>query len=133
MKIGIVLVIVGVVLAGWVTPSDRKLKESIARGKEIYSENCITCHMAKGEGVVGAFPPLAASDYFADSTELAIRAIKFGLRGAIKVNGKVYDSMMPEPGLSNAEVADVTNYILNSWGNKPKKGRVTEQWVEGVK
>lgn len=133
MRICSGLLLLCMVFMAWVTPSDEKLKESIARGKEIYSENCITCHMAKGEGVVDAFPPLAKSDYFADSTELAIRAIKFGLRGAIKINGKVYDSIMPEPGLSNAEIADVTNYILNSWGNKPKKGMVTEQWVEGIK
>jgi mono/diheme cytochrome c family protein len=29
--------------------------------------------------------------------------------------------MMPNPGLTEDEVADVMNYILNSWGNSGSK------------
>jgi nitrite reductase (NO-forming) len=32
-------------------------------GKEVYDVNCITCHMEKGEGMEGVFPPLAKADY----------------------------------------------------------------------
>lgn len=121
-----------VLLSAATIPADKELEKSIARGKEIYNDNCITCHMAKGEGVPEAFPPLAESDYFADSTELAIRAIKFGLQGPIKVNGEEYDNQMPETGLAPEEIADVMNYILNSWGNEAKEGMITKEMVEGV-
>jgi nitrite reductase (NO-forming) len=39
------------------------LKASIARGKEIYTAQCITCHMEQGEGIESVYPPLAKSDY----------------------------------------------------------------------
>ena len=46
----------------------------------------------------------------------------------ITVNGKTYDNVMPPMGLTNKEVADVTNYILNSWGNNSDT-LITEQEV----
>ena len=36
------------------------LKASIERGKEVYNVHCITCHMEKGEGLEGVFPPVAS-------------------------------------------------------------------------
>ena len=42
----------------------KNLKASILRGQELYDDMCITCHLANGEGVPKAFPPLAGSDYF---------------------------------------------------------------------
>jgi mono/diheme cytochrome c family protein len=39
---------------------------------------------------------------------------------------------MPAMGLSNQEVADVMNYVRNSWSNKNQK-MITPQQVEAVK
>ena len=40
-----------------------QIEVSIKRGKAVYNNMCITCHMANGKGVPRAFPPLADSDY----------------------------------------------------------------------
>ncbi|QRR01911.1 c-type cytochrome [Dyadobacter sandarakinus] len=112
---------------------DDELAKSIERGKMVYSENCITCHMGTGEGVTATFPPLAKSDYLMQTPENAIRAVKFGLMGKITVNKVDYDNMMPNPGLDDAEVADVLNYIMNSWGNSSEKKMITKKMVEEVK
>jgi mono/diheme cytochrome c family protein len=109
-----------------------ELAESIARGKEVYMNNCIVCHMGKGEGVAKLNPPLAGSDYLFKTPDKAIRAIKYGLQEAIEVNGVKYKGMMPEPGLENEEIADVMNYISNSWGNKSEK-IIDVKTVEGIK
>ena len=93
------------------------LKGSIARGKDVYEANCVTCHMAEGEGIEGAFPPLAKSDYLTDKTRL-VKVVLLGLRGPIKVNGKEYDGEMAGLSLTDEQVADVLNYVRNSWGNK---------------
>ena len=37
------------------------LKESVARGRLVYNDFCITCHMASGEGVANVFPPMAVN------------------------------------------------------------------------
>lgn len=108
-----------------------KLKESIKRGKEVYDNMCISCHLANGEGVPKVFPPLAKSDYLMKKREASIRAIKYGLKGEIVVNGVIYKSMMLKAGLDPGEIADVMNYITNSWGNKNSK-MITIQEVEAI-
>ena len=99
------------------TQKDSKLDASIERGKSVYNDMCITCHLADGKGVPKAFPPLADSDYLKEKQKESIVGIKNGMSGEMVVNGITYNSVMAPLGLSNEEVADVMNYINNSWGN----------------
>lgn len=96
---------------------DKALVESMERGKDIYTDFCVQCHMENGEGVAGTFPPLAQSDYLIHKREESIRGIKYGQKGEIVVNGKTYNNIMAPMGLTDGEVADVMNYISHSWGN----------------
>jgi len=96
---------------------DRDLEESKKRGEDIYMSYCITCHMDKGQGIHGAFPPLANSDYLMADKERAIRTILNGLTEEITVNGQVYFGEMTPQDLNDREIADVLNFIMNSWGN----------------
>ncbi|MEW4925130.1 cytochrome c [Algibacter sp. 2305UL17-15] len=109
-----------------------ELQESIKRGNEIYTDFCINCHMANGEGVENTFPPLAKSDYLKNNRTASIRGIKYGQQGEITVNGKVYNGYMAPMGLDDEEVADVMNYINNSWGNSNSE-IVTVEEVARVK
>jgi len=95
-----------------------KLKESIERGSVIYKDFCIVCHQTNGEGLENTFPPLAKSDYLIANRKESIKAVKFGQTGEITVNGKTYNNAMAPLGLYDEEIADVMNYITNSWGNK---------------
>ncbi|GGZ15274.1 hypothetical protein GCM10007049_04180 [Echinicola pacifica] len=113
-------------------PQDDPLKASIKRGEEVYKEFCITCHMSNGKGIEGAFPPLDSADFLLKNREASIRAVKFGLSGELTVNGKEYNNTMTNLGLYDEEVADVMNYVLNSWSNKSKK-MVTEEEVKNIK
>ena len=108
------------------------LQESIKRGKEIYTDFCITCHLPNGEGVEKVYPPLAKSDYLTNHRKESIKGIKYGQQGEIIVNGKTYNGVMAPLGLGDDEVADVMNYILNSWGNSCDK-MVTEEEVSKIK
>lgn len=114
------IVTVGVLVLSF---QDKTLQDSIKRGEEAYTTNCITCHMAKGEGLEGSFPPLARADFIAkDKTgKASIGAILIGMSEEITVNGKKYNSIMPAQAyLSDEEIADILNYVRNSWGNKGK-------------
>lgn len=106
---------------------DKELKESMQRGKEIYTDFCITCHLANGEGVENTFPPLAKSDYLMNNRAASIKGVKYGQRGPLIVNGVTYDNTMMPLGLENEEIADVMNYVLNSWGNSGAKMVTTEE------
>jgi mono/diheme cytochrome c family protein len=108
------------------------LKESMERGNEIYTDFCVSCHLPNGEGVKNVYPPLAKSDYLVKNREASIRGIKFGQQGEITVNGNKYNTPMAALGLSDDEVADVFNYISNSWGNKNSK-MLTKAEVSKIK
>ena len=95
------------------------LKESIARGKEIYIAQCMSCHMDEGQGIEDVYPPLAKSDYLMKDKLRSINNVIHGVTGEIAVNGKSYNmDMMAFEFLTDQEVSDVLNYIRNSWGNK---------------
>lgn len=100
---------------------DKELKESMKRGEEIYTDFCITCHLANGEGVEYTYPPLAKSDYLINNREASIKGVKYGQRGPLVVNGVTYDNTMAPLGLENEEIVDVMNYVLNSFGNSGAK------------
>lgn len=105
--------------------------QDFPEGKAVYDDLCITCHMPNGQGVSKTFPPLAKSDYLMTKRQESIYAIKYGLRGKITVNGKTYNSVMAPLGLSDKEIANVTNYITNSWSNK-NKDLITENEVSKI-
>lgn len=107
------------------------LKESIARGGIVYTDFCMQCHLTNGMGIPGNFPPLANSDWLKDKRKESIHGVKFGQKGEITVNGKTYNGVMAPMGLSDQEVADVMNYIMNNWGNTQEK-MVTEAEVAEI-
>lgn len=111
--------------------TNQELKKSIERGKEVYADFCIQCHLGNGKGNE-TIPPLSGSDWLVNKRKESIHAVKYGQSGPIKVNGKSYNSSMPPMGLTDEEIADVMNYIMNTWGNKQTK-MVTVLEVSGVK
>jgi len=114
-----ILSIVTLVLAGSAFLQDYDLAKSIERGKDVYTANCIDCHMAGGIDPQGQYPPLAKSDYLQKSADSLIKVILHGQSGVVLVNGKKYDDqMLGEDFLNDAQIADVLNYIRNSWDNK---------------
>ena len=111
---------------------NKPLKESMLRGDEVYTDFCIQCHLENGEGIEGIFPPLSNSDYLLNNIEESIYAIKYGMEGPIKVNGELYDGIMVSQGLDSEEIADVMNYILNSWGNSLNNEIITLEKVNEI-
>ncbi len=109
-----------------------ELTKSILRGKDVYLDFCLRCHLADGRETPGIIPPLDGSNWLTHKRTKSIHAVKFGQSGPIKVNGKMYNNTMPAMGLTDEEVADVMNYIMNSWSNKQSK-MVTEAEVKAIK
>lgn len=105
--------------------------DSYMRGQMLYVDFCVRCHLPDGTGETGLIPPLANADFLQD-IQATVQSIKYGIHGPITVNGVIYNNTMAPMGLENDEIADVTNYILNSWGNSADV-IVTEAYVRGVK
>ncbi len=91
----------------------------MAAGKAVYARACVACHEADGSGAPRIYPPLPgnANLQSADPTS----TLRIILDGAQTVT----TPRAPNPGsmpayakqLSDQEIADVANYIRNSWGN----------------
>ncbi|MFT6054216.1 MAG: nitrite reductase (NO-forming) [Roseivirga sp.] len=111
---------------------DAALKKSMEDGKGIYQGLCMACHLNEGQGIASVFPPIAKSDYLMADLDRSIKIMLEGQQGEIIVNGKKYNGVMPAPGLDDKDIADVLNYVRNSWGNKGEK-TVTVQQVAKVR
>ncbi len=111
-------------------PQDQ-LKESMERGGLVYTDFCMQCHMANGQGVPGTFPPLMNSNWLQNKRTKSIHAVKYGQKGEITVNGETYNGVMVPMGLTDQEIADVMNYIMNRWGNT-QHSMVTEEEVANI-
>tara|TARA_R110000850_G_scaffold30630_2_gene84159 strand:+ start:7690 stop:8151 length:462 start_codon:yes stop_codon:yes gene_type:complete len=108
-----------------------ELEKSISRGQSVYNDFCIQCHLPNGKGTKGIFPPLDGADWLVEKRTESIHAVKYGQKGEIVVNGVTYNNVMPPMGLSDQEVADVMNYVMNSWSNTQDK-MVTVEEVKAI-
>src|SRR5690554_274335 len=90
-----------------------------ADGAAIYSAQCSACHQANGQGVPGAFPPLASSEWLLADAAIPVAIVHDGLQGEIQVAGNTFQGVMPKFGgtLSDAELAAVLSYARSEWGN----------------
>jgi len=95
-------------------------KKIMKYGKKLYTTNCSACHQMNGAGIPGAFPPLAKSDFIKNDEKVVFSSILLGNKGKMTVNGVDYNGVMPPVKMNNKEIAAVTTFIMNSWGNKGK-------------
>jgi cytochrome c551 len=64
-------------------------------------------------------PPLAGADYLVANRNSLPCIIRYGIADNIVVNGVQYaEQMAGHPELSDIDIANVLNYIGNSWGNQ---------------
>jgi len=95
-----------------------------ADGAKIYAQ-CAGCHQANGQGIPGAFPPLAGhvAEILskAGGREYLIKALLWGLQGQIEVKGMKYNGAMPAfAQLKDEEIAAVLTHIATAWGDNKK-------------
>jgi mono/diheme cytochrome c family protein len=91
---------------------------SMKAGGEIYAHACVSCHETDGSGAPRIYPPLPGNALL-QSTDPAstLRIILDGAQTVTTPRAPNAGSMPAYKQLSDQEVADVTNYIRNSWGN----------------
>jgi mono/diheme cytochrome c family protein len=93
---------------------------AMKRGAAIYSDACASCHLEQGVGQPRYFPPMAGD-------AVAQQADPGGLEHLILAGARTGPSpTRPSPlsmpsfawKLSDEEIADVSTYVRNSWGNR---------------
>ena len=104
-----------------------------ALGKQVYENNCSSCHQLSGAGLPGLFPPLNVNAVVAavDATGHIVTIVN-GLQNKI-IDGVTYPALMPPFGaiLSDEEIAAVVNHERTSWGHNASL--VTPEQVSGLR
>lgn len=93
---------------------------SVKRGAGLFIDNCAGCHMADGGGISEVFPRFNGSSAIqAENPDSVIHIVLDGAR-VPTTSAKPAGFAMPAFGwkLTDQEVADVVNYIRNTWGNR---------------
>lgn len=110
-------------------PSSKKTKfpEGTAElgldGQTLYSQNCAACHQSDGNGLAGAFPPLAGSEIVNnENPSLLIQIILEGF------DARTEYGVMQGFGdiLTDGEIAAIANHERKSWGNNARPVSIDE-------
>lgn len=84
-------------------------------GETTYLNNCASCHQLNGKGIAGQVPSLAGNgSVLAKGSQDVIRAIL----GGMEARGSYAPMPAVGHGLTDQQIADVTNYVRQAWGNK---------------
>ncbi len=97
----------------------RPPQASMTSGAAVYARACIACHEANGEGAPRIYPPLPGNANLQSADPSS--AIEIILDGAQTMTTPRAPNTGSMPAyaeqLSDQQIADVANYIRNSWGN----------------
>ena len=98
-------------------------------GKLLYTNNCMSCHQANGEGLKGAFPSLKGSPIvLGDELELFVNIIMLGYDA--RPEYAVMNAVGLDNNLTPEEVTAIINHEKTSWGNNAKT--VTPEEVKKI-
>lgn len=89
-------------------------------GAKLYTEHCAGCHGVQGQGAAGAYPPLAGNRKLtmASATNIVRVIVDGGFPPTTHGNPRPYGMPPFGQSLSNAEIAHVTTFVRNVWGNR---------------
>jgi glucose/arabinose dehydrogenase/mono/diheme cytochrome c family protein len=99
-------------------PAMTSLSASIAEGKKVYTQYCVSCHQPDGGGVPNMNPPLTKTSWVLGNKSRLISVVLNGLSRQ-KIDGETYTNVMPGYNfLNDKQVADLLTFVRNSFGNK---------------
>ncbi|WP_240935520.1 c-type cytochrome [Hymenobacter sp. HDW8] len=91
---------------------------TLAAGKAVYVQNCLTCHLADGGGVDRMNPPLNQTTWVLGDKARLVKVVLNGMEGE-DIDGESYANIMPAfDALTDKQIADLLTYVRNSFGNK---------------
>jgi mono/diheme cytochrome c family protein len=95
------------------------LPADMTAGAAVYAQACIACHEADGSGAPRIYPPLPGNALLQSADPAS--TLRVILDGAQTITTQRAPNPGSMPGYAkqwtDQEIADVTNYIRNSWGN----------------
>ncbi len=103
----------------WQSEKTGVVKAQPLSGRQLYLEQCASCHLESGRGISGKYPPLAGSAWVIGAPNRLTGLVVNGVQGEQDVGGTRYAGVMPawRTVLTPADTAAVLTYIRQAWGN----------------
>jgi mono/diheme cytochrome c family protein len=97
-------------------------------GEQIYDHICQGCHMQGGQGATGAgaYPKLAGNRKFV-SWEFVAQTVLNGRGGMPPFGAPANQEGSPRPHLTDAQIAEVVNYVRTHFQNSYKSNVTARQ------
>lgn len=90
-------------------PAEQSMDAQMTRGSEVYAQQCVACHQAKGQGIPPVFPAITGSVVATGPIDAHIDIV---------LNGKPGTAMAAFKGrLSDEDIAAVLTFQRNGLGN----------------
>ena len=67
-------------------PFQSALQASMARGKQVYLQQCLACHMATAIGVEGMNPPLIKTKFVLGDKPTLVKIVLNGMKGNVDID-----------------------------------------------
>ena len=102
-------------------------------GKAGYMTTCIACHQANGQGLPGAFPSIAKSEYVMGNPERLAAMVLKGITPPFNYKGVTYVvPMVPQEAvLTDDKIAAILTFVRSSFENNAPA--VTTEFVANVR
>lgn len=98
------------------------------QGAQIYSHICQGCHMSQGEGATGAgFYPKLAKDRALASWRYVVLTVLGGKNDMPAFGASAQGMLGLSANLTDAQVADVVNYVRSHFGNRYRRHVTTAE------
>ena len=95
-----------------------EVDKSLLKGKAVYDNYCLPCHMSNGKGAPGMNPPLTGTKWVLGNKERLIKVVLQGLSEPVEIQGEIYQNIMASHSfLSDQQIADVLTFVRQSFGN----------------
>ena len=103
----------------WEPERTRKVQTTSFNGRQLYLENCASCHQESGRGLPDKYPSLSHSSWVLGAPNRLVVLTLDGVRDTQTTSEKKQAGVMPayRTGLTPANMAAVLTYIRQSWGN----------------
>src|SRR5262249_55842958 len=93
---------------------------AMQRGRAIYDDACASCHMLEGGGQPRLFPPIAGNTMLQQDDPTGLLHLILGGARSAPTFSRPAALSMPSFAwkLTDQQIADVANFVRNSWGNR---------------
>jgi len=113
------LAVCGAMIYSCQSSQELEYAKYMSNGKDLYRARCQNCHGEKGEGLGELAPPLTDTVFLKTYKDRIACIIKEGSHEEMRIHNKIYHERMPSfPDLAPIDIAQLTVYITNSFGNR---------------